>query len=297
MLRSRNRLRRFNRRNPQAPVWGKPLFTDNSAVWRRPLFRNPDEDLDDDLDVDLNNLDQDFGYSVPMSPPFRRYNPQPPVWGKPLFTDNSAVWRGPLFRNPDELALDEEITMPLASRRHFRRRNPEEELALDEEITMPLASRRHFRHRNPQAPVWNEPTFTTSNAASAWTSGPLFRNPDEELDLREEIIAPTAARRHFRRRNPQPPVWGKPLFTDNSAVWRGPLFRNPDDTMHDDLMPAPLASRRRLRRHNPQPPVWGQPTFTTSNAASAWTSGPLFRNPDEEETCDICHLRKNPYRS
>lgn len=231
MLRSRNRLRRFGRstsrgfgrqawrggfrHNPQMPVWDKPLFSADSPVWRGPLFRNPDEELD---------IEEEF--VAPDAPASRRYfrNPQPPVWQQPLWTADSPVWRGPLFRNPEELEHELDAEVIPASRRHFRRRNPAVGASLQ-----------------PQAPVWKGPLWT--NDSPVWR-GPLFRNPDEDGsdDFAPAPLTP-ASRRYFRRRNPQPPVWQAPLFTDNSAVWRGPLFRNPD-----------------------------------------------------EETCEICNLRKNPYR-
>jgi len=248
MLRSRNRLRRFNRRhNPQPPVWQRPLFTDTSPVWREPLFRNPDEDSGACAACGL--------------------------------TSCACGCEG------DPLRCVCQNSQAPASNRHFRRRNP----------AWQPASRRYFR--NPQPPVWQQPLWSADSPV--WR-GPLYRNP-EELELDEEVIMP-ASRRHFRRYNPavgaslqpQAPVWKGPLWSNDSPVWRGPLFRNPDEDGDDDLAPAPFtsASRRYFRRRNPQSPVWQTPLYNDNSAV--WR-GPLFRNPDEE-TCEICNLRKNPYR-
>lgn len=194
---------RYRRHNPQAPVWQKPLWNDDSAVWRGPLFKNPDEEVAEVDEVDV----------VPITPAqrrMRRFNPQPPVWQKPLWNDDSAVWRGPLFRNP-------------------------------------------------QPPVWQKPLW---NDDSAVWRGPLFRNPEDAIEIDEEIVAP--ARRRMRRFNPQPPVWQKPLWNDDSAVWRGPLFRNPDEDRCEIC---------NLRK-NPQAPVWNKPLWTEDSPV--WR-GPLFR--------------------
>lgn len=225
MPHSRSR-RSYRRRNPQAPVWQKPLWTNDSAVWRGPLFRNPDEH--DDIPAPSN----------------RYRNPQAPVWGSPLWTNDSAAWRGPLFRNnPEELDVVEEEVLPAAAR-HYRR-----------------------RRGNPQAPVWGKPLWT--NDSPAWR-GNLFRNnPDAELEIDEEVVTPS-----YRRRNPQ--LWAQdPLWTSNSAVWRGPLFRNnPEDSSDCEI----------CNRRNPQAPVWGSPLWT--NDSAAWR-GPLFRNPDEGLDHDV----------
>jgi hypothetical protein len=145
-------------RNPEQ-AWGGPLFTDNSPVWRGPLFRNPEQ-----------------------------------AWGGPLFTDNSPVWRGPLFRNPDE-----------------------EDIEFEEISTPPMIPTYPSLRRRRRNPIWQRPMFRNPDElveASIETDvafQPPLDNPDDICEVCN------------RRRNPEE-VWA-PLFTETSPVWRGPIFR------------------------------------------------------------------------